>query len=274
LWKFEVTRLIARRRWLILLPAFALVGYIGVDSSWKYGSSVNLWDGLLASFYNSWSMRSLVLIPFIFLVGDTFLIDQSSNYIWLAHNRAVSRARWWTAKCLAVLFASLVYMVAGVTVVMSVVIWRMSTITSVFKGSIWSTQFSPFALGVKSPGVYGRFYEVFWPTTPFGFVPVFTTFTALALGALALMVIIPTLWWPRTFVPLGATMALIALSHALSGFRQAAPWNPVWRMMYGWHFHHDLAHWGYLLVGSAFFFLVVAGIAIWGGARRSGRLDL
>lgn len=275
LWRFEAARLIRRTRWLVLLPTAALVGYIGVDGLFMFsGADPNLWDGFLASFYNSWSMRALVLLPFIFLVGDTYLADRSSQYIWLALTRTRSRARWWAAKSLAVLFAAGVYVAGATTVVMLVVIVRFQMLRGIFEGPIFSTQFSSLALGERLGQVYGRSYQVFWPATPAAFVPLFMIYTSLALGGLALLVILPTLWWPRSFLPLGTTVALVVASHSLTGFHSIARWIPVWRLMYGWHFHHDLDRWPWLLAGSMLFFGCVVALSVVAGGRKVGRLDL
>ncbi|MDI6824620.1 MAG: hypothetical protein QME87_09745 [Bacillota bacterium] len=80
--RFEVVRLLIRRRWLVVMPAFALMAWLGVDNlagPASLGARVNVWDGMLATFSNTPVYLTLGVTLFVFLVGDCVLADRSSH---------------------------------------------------------------------------------------------------------------------------------------------------------------------------------------------------
>jgi len=259
----EFVRLVVRRRWLLALPVFALMGYIGIDHLYSPASAgvpVNVWDGLLATFFDSWLFRCVFVVLFVILVGDSVLVDRSSGYLWMTLSRTSCRRHWWTAKVTAILGAAGVYVFVGMLVVLVVACCRLLPLTA---------HFSPYALaGGRVVGFAVR------PQAPGLFLPAFWLYTAFALGVFVLIPVTLSLLWPRPFVPLGATIGWIIVSCVTPHYRIVVAWDPLWRTMYHWHFHHDPARGGLWLASSVALFAVALAAVLWYGRRCLRRLDL
>jgi hypothetical protein len=263
--RFEMTRLLLRRRWLLVVPVSALIAYVSVYSlvaPASIGASLNIWDGLLAAF-NSQIFFAVFVPLYVFLVGDCLLADWSTCYSWTVLARVSSRSQWWRAKVVTIMTAALIYVLVAMLTALAV---------SSLRHLPFATRFSSYALGQGLP----RLYQVVWPRAPGAFLLVLWVFTALGLGAFALLAIGVSMWWPRPFVPLGFAVGVIVLSHGLVvRYHSVIPWTIVWRLMYGGHFQLGWVRDARLsLITSLAIFVIIILLMLLVGGRRLSRMDL
>lgn len=267
--RFEVIRLLLRRRWLLVVPASALIAYISMAyylaAPGDLGASLNIWDGLLVTF-NSVYFYIGVVPMYVFLVGDCLLADWASSYTWTILSRSPSRSRWWRAKIVAVLTAALVFVLVVMLTALAV---------SWLRHLPFESHFSLYAFG-EALHRFSHSYRVVWPQTPGVFLLVLWLFTALGLGAFALLAVGLSMWWPKPFVPLGFAVGLIVLSQGLLvRYGWIAPWIIVWRLMYGGHFQFSwVTDARQALTTSLVVFVVIILLTLIVGARRLSRMDL
>lgn len=264
--RFELVRLLIRRRWLVVVPAFALMAWLGVDNlagPASLGARVNVWDGMLATFSNTPVYLTLGVTLFVFLVGDCVLADRSSPYAWVVLPRARSRSRWWTAKVAAVVLAALVYVLLGVFTTLSISALCLLPLEG---------RFSPYALGEGLPRLYGAVR----PDAPAAFLPVFVLFTAFGLGSFALVPVVLTMWWPQSFLPTAFAAAAGVISYGLAvAYPPSVPWNPAWRLVYAIHLpRRDILGEEVTLTGSVLVFVAIFALAVIAGERRFRRMDM
>jgi len=263
--RFEAVHLLLKRRWLVALPVALVGASVGVDSTAvpvSLGIAVNAWDGVLATFYNAWVFRLLVVLPFVFLAGDIVVADRSSGFAWTTLTRVPLRRQWWQAKVVAVFGAALLYVT---------VFFAVALLTAAFRGLAMETAFSAYALSVEK-GL--GFYTIHQPQTPSTFFPVFISFTSLGLGAFALISVTTTLWFSSPYIPPVVAIAAVLVSHITAAYRTLTPWDLIWRLMYGWHFHYDLARAGWYLTVSLIVFGTIIFLSVVVGGRRVSRWDL
>ena len=138
LWGSETMRLIGSRRWLAVLPAFALAAVMNLATLYQH--QVNIWDGVFGTLGDWLFFRFILLLLFIFLTADTVIRDINSGWSWLTLARTEGRVRWWTAKVASLFTAALLYFLLGLIIVFLVSAYRLP----------YAASFSQYATGLSS----------------------------------------------------------------------------------------------------------------------------
>ena len=95
MWKMETVKLVRRKRWLTIIPAFLLASLLRIDSISAYEQlDVNVWDGIFGTFFHYVYFRFIILLLFVFLATDSISGDISSKWTYLTLSRCSNRSQW------------------------------------------------------------------------------------------------------------------------------------------------------------------------------------
>ena len=145
LWWSETLRLIGRKRWLAVFPAFALAAVMNLSTLQTYQLELNIWDGVFGTLAHWLYFRFIFLLLFAFLTADSVILDINSNWAWLVLSRAAGRVRWWTAKVASLFSAALIYFLLGLIIAFLVSACQLPYAPDF---SQYATDLSPFSQGL------------------------------------------------------------------------------------------------------------------------------
>lgn len=231
--RFETLLALGTWRWLAVVPALFLAGYLGADRS-KYDPYaetsllLNWWDGPLSMMVDSSMVVFTFGFGFAFVVGDLYVRDRSSGTAALTMIRSQSRARWWAAKVLAIGALALVYSALsfGSALAASALQLPLSLGASATARAAWGS----------ADSLYPRI-EVL-PVPVFFFVV--GLYTALALWAVGALVLGASVLYPRPVVPLAVTLLWVILGSPLGSplyLREGlGKLDPLYHLSYVIHF--------------------------------------
>jgi len=230
---YDAIRALASPRWLIAIPALALIGWLSADDL-EFDIVANrafqatIWDAppnlLGQSIY-----IVVVALGFVFLAGDLFLRDRAEGGVGLTLPRVGDRRRWWAAKIGAIGLLALAYSALLFAVVLAV---------SALKGL--SPSFDTSEVARLAVGGEGPYYP-----RPDGMAPALLDllligYVACSLWALGAVALTCSALWPKPFVPFALPVAwLIAeeirapLTNSRSGLGAL---DPLYQLSYGAHF--------------------------------------
>jgi hypothetical protein len=269
LWWAETLRLIGRRRWLLAVPAFALVATLAMDYQcciWMdYSVQPNVWDGVFATLFNWLYFQFIILLVFAFLSSDSVLQDVSSNWTSLTLPRSRGRLRWWTAKVLSLFTASLVYWLLGL-----VVVFLLSL--------IWFPYEPGFSQLAVNPSDFMR--TVGTIVIPLGLSPQllcvqFLLYSTLALGVFTLILVTITLVARQTYLVAFIPFSWVAMSFLWQTNRILFQVNLIPRLFFGMYYQSRSGSAQLISLPSSLLYLLLVGVGCYGaGALLAKRADL
>jgi len=231
LWWMETIKLVCRKRWLAVLPAFALVAFLNIDYLLSYQHNyqlhLNIWDGVIGTFFNHLYFRFVILLLFVFLVTDSVIGDVASNWVWLTLNRCSNRCQWWTAKVASVFTAGLIYTLLGVVIVLFVALLSLP----------YETTLSRFATDPSSFFITLGTYVIPPGTNPFILCAKLVLYTAFAISIFALIPVTLSLILRKAYLVPMIPFAWVFLSHFLSSNRIYFQIDLIPRLVYGGYFY-------------------------------------
>lgn len=257
-----------RRWWFVLIPLIATAWVVSeevVATAINQDYVINAWDVPL-ELVNNAAIFTFVLVPLASLVlGQVALTDRIDGFAALTLPRSGSKARWWIAKLVAMGVASVVFFTAAF--LMALIAGWVAT------GRIeWSL--SPY--GAATPDSFGSPVEAarYFGPPPFAglWVPVRVAvvflYSAIATWALIACCVLPTARWPKAWVPVASTIAVVGV------FWGIAPTNllhPLVHLLWDYHTFSvssvAVSWWGSaLFVGGELLLAVGGGIFLF---RRS-----
>lgn len=260
LWWMETIKLVFRKRWLAVFPAFALVAFLNIDyllgyqlnyQIQNYHLHLNIWDGVIGTFFNYLYFRFVILLLFVFLVTDSVIGDIASNWVWLTLNRCSNRYQWWTAKVASVFTAGLIYTLLGMVIVFFVSLLSLP----------YETSFSRFATNPPSFFITLGTYVIPPGTNPFVFCAKLVLYTAFAISIFALIPVTLSLILRKAYLVPMIPFGWLILSHFLNSNRTYFQIDIVPRLVYGAYFYSQVAR--PLSFSISLLYLSIVGIALW-----------
>lgn len=263
LWWMDTIKLVLRKRWLTVIPAFALIAFIDISNLHSYPQlHFNIWDGVLGVFFSYVYFRFVILLLFVFLVVDSVSMDIVSNWVWLTLNRCPNRYQWWTAKISSVFTAAFIYTMLGI-----VTVFLTSLLSLPFE-----TTFSRFATDPSNLFLTLGTYVIPQGTNPFVLCIELVLYTAFSISIFALIPITLSLILRKDYLVPIIPLAWIFLSQFLLSNPTYFQIDLIPRLMYGAYYYSGQVY--PLSLTGSLLYLSVVGIALWyGGAYILSRVD-
>ena len=205
--QYECFQMFFTKRWWAVPVLAGLLSWFTTNSLHTYRLG-----GLLATYhlaYNAWDVVSrstqeldfLVVLAapvFVWIVGESYLRDRSSNTIPMIVPRIQSRATWWTAKVLSMFIGAFAYMV-----VFSFISLLVASFFYPFAWHFSSFQLHP-ELAQKALATFGGSDTMFiqiLEATPLLFLLHMWLYSTLSLGAYAVVALVISLRVHKQGVP-------------------------------------------------------------------------
>lgn len=233
--RYECLQMFFTKRWwgvsvvAVLLSVITAQGELGAYEQGghmaQYHLAFNAWDVVVRS-TQTWLFLLVLVAPLlVFIVGESYLRDRSSNAMSATFPRVQSRTIWWTAKVLSMFIGAFVY-----TVLFSLISLLVSSFFYPFAWHFSSFQLHP-ELVREALKLYGGDNIVLTvpETTPILFLLHVLLYSTLSFGTYALAALILSLRVHKPGLP-----ALLMLGMGLLEFYagKSSLWPPlhVWAM--------------------------------------------
>lgn len=216
--RYQCSRLFSSKRWLFVLAidAFLALGIIlermvsSSDYTMRYHvapPTANIWDIPVDLLCGNFVTIFILVIAFVFLVGDTFLRDERTGRFPMLFARTNNRATWFVSLIPPMSLAAMAFVAAAIVISLGVALLFLPA----------GTSFSPF---LTSNAVHANIRPYSFPTMspspPLFFLGVIG-YLGPALCCLALLSVVISVWWRQTvavFIP----VAWIFMDMTLSGW--------------------------------------------------------
>lgn len=143
----DLARLAGSKRWLVVAAIWSAVVVLAraqcAIRSQASGLAANAWDLRLVAVNNWMYVSYLLLVGFVFLVGDTVITDRSEGWSAACMGRSGGVWSWWSGKVAFVILAAAAYQIGFLA---------FTVVFAVMTGLPLSTGASPLALAPLSPG--------------------------------------------------------------------------------------------------------------------------
>lgn len=143
--RIELWRVVRSRRWAAALVAWVAAAFLASGQVGALSMNSKLparaWDVYPAALGNWMFVGYILLVSFVFLVGDTLVADVESGWAWLVLTRGGDRIRWWAAKAGSLFVAAALFHVGFLAVCLGV---------AVFEGFPLQTGASPLAVSTRA----------------------------------------------------------------------------------------------------------------------------
>lgn len=197
--RYECFQMFFTKRWwgvpvvAVLLSVITAQGQLGAYEQGghmaQYHLAFNAWDVVVRS-TQTWLFLLVLVAPLlVFIVGESYLRDSSSNAVSATFPRIQSRAIWWTAKALSMFIGAFVY-----TVLLSLISLLVSSFFYPFALHFSSFQLHP-ELVRKALTMYGgdNIILTIPEKTPILFLLHLLLYSTLSFGTYALAALILSL---------------------------------------------------------------------------------
>jgi len=203
--RYHCKQLFSSKRWVFILAidAFLALGIIlerivsSSDYTMRYHvapPAANIWDVPVDLLCGNFVTIFILVIAFVFLVGDTFLRDERTGRFPMLFARANNRTTWFVSLILPMSLAAMAFVAAAIVISLGVALLFLPA----------GTSFSPF---LTSNAVHANIRPYSFPTMspspPLFFLGVIG-YLGPALCSLALLSVVISVWWRQTvavFIP-------------------------------------------------------------------------
>jgi hypothetical protein len=216
--RYHCKQLFSSKRWvfIVAIDAFLALGIIlermvsSSDYTMRYHvapPTANIWDVPVDLLCGNFVTIFILVIAFVFLVGDTFLRDERTGRFPMLFARANNRTTWFVSLILPMSLAAMAFVAATIVISLGVALLFLPA----------GTSFSPF---LTSNAVHANIRSYSFPTMPPS-PPLFFLgvigYLGPALCCLALLSVVISVWWRQTvavFIP----VAWIFMDMTLNGW--------------------------------------------------------
>ncbi|HON87622.1 MAG TPA: hypothetical protein PKU68_05340 [Bacillota bacterium] len=248
MWKMETVKLVRRKRWLTIIPAFLLASLLRIDSISAYEQlDVNVWDGIFGTFFHYVYFRFIILLLFVFLATDSISGDISSKWTYLTLSRCSNRSQWWLSKVASIYTAALIYSTVGVLIVFLVSLTQLP-----YGGTLSAFATNPPDL-FKAIGTY----VIPKNMSPFVLTGQLILYTSFALGTFCLIPVFLSMIIPKTHIGPTVSLVWIFVSQFFQNNHVYMRLDIMPRLLYGAFFYPD-ALVSFSLNSSLVYLLIVA----------------
>ena len=255
--RYECFQMFFTKRWWAVPILTALFSWYVADDLRTFGSSglltqyhltYNAWDVVMRS-TQTWIFLFAIFAPLlVFIVGESYLRDRSSNTMPATLPRVQSRAIWWTAKVLSMFIGAFVYMT-----VFSLISLLVASFFYPFAWHFSSFQLHP-ELARKVLALFGTVNADIMAipeSTPLLFLLHMLLYSTLSFGTYAVVALVISL---RVHKP--AVLALIMLGMGLIEFYVNVSQSHLWIPLHSWVMQTRLS---YLFVNQASTSFLITG---------------
>jgi hypothetical protein len=216
--RYHCKQLFSSKRWVFILAidAFLALGIIlermvrSLDYTMRYHVAPptrNIWDVPVDLLCGNFVTIFILVIAFVFLVGDTLLRDERTGRFPMLFTRTNNRATWFVSLIPPMSLAAMAFVAAAIVISLGVALLFLPA----------GTSFSPF-LTSNAAHAHVRPYSfpTMPPSPPLFFLGVIG-YLGPALCSLALLSVVISVWWRQTvavFIP----VAWIFLDMTLHGW--------------------------------------------------------
>ena len=227
--RYECFQMFFTKRWWVV-PALAallsgftvseLQGYEQGDSLAKYHLAYNAWDVVSRTTQTFYFLAFLAAPLFVYIVGESYLRDRSSNTMPAIFSRVRSRATWWAVKVLSMFIGAFVYMV-----LFSLISLVVSSFFYPFAWHFSSFQLHP-DLAQKALAGYGgsELFKTIPGTTPLLFLLHMWLYSTLSFGTYAVVALVISL---RVHKPGLPTIIMLGLGMLEFNILNSSLWIPL-----------------------------------------------
>lgn len=266
LWWAETVRLVGRKRWLALFPAFILATLVSLSTlhslQLDIQLDVNVWDGVFGTLFSWLYFRFIILLLFIFLVTDSVLEDIASNWVWLTLSRSSGRLRWWTAKVISLFTAGLIYFLLGLIIVFLVSLFWLPYEPALSQFAIAPSNYSQGVGPIVLPA----------GTSPFVLCGQFLLYSAFAVSIFVLIPVTLSLAIRQAYLVPLIPFTWVFLSHFWLSNRFLFRIDLIPRLFYGVYFSSGGAP--LMDLSASLLYLSLVGIGFYSlGAYMVNRVD-
>ncbi|MCE5193599.1 MAG: hypothetical protein ABFD13_03640 [Candidatus Cryosericum sp.] len=216
--RYHYKQLFSSKRWVfvVAIDAFLALGIIlermisNSDYTMRYHvapPTANIWDVPVDLLCGNFITIFILVIAFVFLVGDAFLRDERTGRFPMLFARTNNRATWFVSLIPVIFVAAVAFVTAAFAISLGIALLVLPA----------GTSFSPFLTGnAAHANIRPYSFPTMPPSPPLFFLGVIG-YLAPALCFLALLSVVISVWWRQTaavFIP----VAWIFLDMTLNGW--------------------------------------------------------
>ncbi len=202
--RYHCKQLFSSKRWVFVLAidAFLALGIIlarmvsSSDYTMRYHvapPTANIWDIPVDLLCGNFVTIFILVIAFVFLVGDTFLREERTGRFPMLFARTNNRSTWFVSLIPPMFLAAMAFVAAAIVISLGVALLFLPA----------STSFSPFLTSNAVHAAMRPYSFPTMPTPPLFFLGVIG-YLGPALCCLALLSVVISVWWRQTvavFIP-------------------------------------------------------------------------